>query len=171
MMNTRSLVLGEEVFSLTLSLSLSLFVSLSLSLTLLSLRKKNVKRRRVCLSVFVCVFLVCVCLSLFSSLLSSLSFFYCLLCCAQNFDPSCAGRLHCSPEMCGATRKKASSNRDAGKSEEYTRTRAVRERNPPSGKRRREKSERYSKEGRSSTVLRLGLAARVVLFHRAHGFW
>ena len=153
MMNTRSLVLGEEVFSLTLSLSNSLFVSLSLSVSSL-----------------------CVSLSLssllFSSLLSSLSFFYCLLCCAQNFDPSCAGRLHCSPEMCGATRKKASSNRDAGKSEEYTRTRAVRERNPPSGKpRRREKSERYSKEGRSSTVLRLGLAAWVVLFHRAHGFW
>ena len=156
-MNTRSLVLGEEVFSLTLSLSNSLSLSL-------------------CFSLFVCVFLVCVSLSLFSSLLfssllSSLSFFYCLLCCAQNFDPSCAGRLHCSPEMCGATPEKASSNRDAGKSEEYTRTRAVRERNPPSGKRRREKSERYSKEGRSSTVLRLGLAAREVLFHRAHGFW
>ena len=173
MMNTRSLVLGEEVFSLTLSLSNSLFVSLSLSLTLLSLRKKI---RETTPSVPLCF---CVCLSLslfssllFSSLLSSLSFFYCLLCCAQNFDPSCAGRLHCSPEMCGATRKKASSNRDAGKSEEYTRTRAVRERNPPSGKpRRREKSERYSKEGRSSTVLRLGLAAWVVLFHRAHGFW
>ena len=162
-MTTRSLVLGdEEIFSLTLSLSLCFSLSLSL-ITLLSLRKKKI----------VCVFL-CVCLSLFSSLLfSPLSlFFYCLLCCAQNFDPSCAGRLHCSPEMCGATRVKASSNRDAGKSEEYARTRAVRERNPPSGKRRREKSdERYSKEGRSSTVLRLGLAARVVLFHRAHGFW
>ena len=87
---------------------------------------------------------------LFSSLLSSLSFFYCLLCCAQNFDPSCAGRLHCSPEMCGATRKKASSNRDAGKSEEYTRTRAVRERNPPSGKQDDEKKARgiQRKEGR-----------------------
>ena len=161
-MTTRSLVLGdEEVFSLTLSLSLcfSLFVSDN---SFVSSQKKN------CLCLPLCVSLSL----LFSSLLSSLSFFYCLLCCAQNFDPSCAGRLHCSPEMCGATRVKASSNRDAGKSEEYARTRAVRERNPPSGKRRREKSdERYSKEGSSSTVLRLGLAARVVLFHRAHGFW
>ena len=52
--------------------------------------------------------------------------------------------------MCGATRKKASSNRDAGKSEEYTRTRAVRERNPPSGKQDDEKKARgiQRKEGR-----------------------
>ena len=159
MNTTRSLAFVlREVFSPSPSPSLSL----SLSLSLVS-PQKNVdrKRRRARLSLFLSVFRV--------SLSSLLSFFY-LLCCAQNFDPSCAGRLHCSPEMCGATRKKASSNRDAGKSEEYTRTRAVRERNPPSGK-RQEESERYSKEGRSSTVLRLGLATRVVLFHRAHGFW
>ena len=57
-------------------------------------------------------------LFIFPSLSSLLSFY--LLCCAQNLDPSCAGRLHCSPEIYGATRKKASSNvveRDVGKSE------------------------------------------------------
>ena len=89
-MTTRSLVLGdEEVFSLTLSLSLCFSLSLSL-ITLLSLRKKKI----------VCVFL-CVCLSLFSSLLfSPLSLFFIACCVARKtltlpaLD-ACIARLRC----------------------------------------------------------------------------